>query len=174
MRNPQWRRFTQQFNNNSKEVIHSSQGIKTQGRRVSKEIKTTRNQIMDWVTSLNTTREIAKNYGNKPSYQGQHQPVSNQATMQQPRIDFGMILPTKFGLEQFLEMIKALKCIEDKYLKPQYNRHEPSKEENPLNKENQQPNGSTQSTSQTSQHGKITQNTNWQCFSGTDGNVHGL
>ena len=76
--------------------------------------------------------------------------------MQQPRINFGMILPTKFGLEQFLEMTKALKCIEDKYLKPQYNRHEPSKEENPLNKENQQPNGSMQSTNQTSQHGKIT------------------
>ena len=55
-------------------------------------------------------------------------------------------------------MTKALKYIEDKYLKPQYNRHEPSKEENPLNKENQQPNGLKQSTSQTSQHGKITQN----------------
>ena len=78
--------------------------------------------------------------------------------MQQPRIDFGMILPMKFGLEQFLETTKALKRIEDKYSKPQYNRHEPSKKENPLNKENQQPNGLTQSTSQTSQHGKITQN----------------
>ena len=99
-----------------------------------------------------------QNYGNKPLYQGQHQPVSNQATMQQPRINFGMILPTKFGLEQFLEMTKVLKHIEDKYSKPQYNRHEPSKEENPLNKENQQPNGLTQLTSQTSQHGKITQN----------------
>ena len=33
------------------------------------------------------------------------------------------------------------------------------KEENPLNKENQQPNSLMQSTSQTSQHGKITQNT---------------
>ena len=61
--------------------------------------------------------------------------------MQQPRIDFGMILPMKFGLEQFLEMTKVLKCIEDKYSKPQYNRHELSKEENPLNEENQQPNG---------------------------------
>ena len=30
------------------------------GRRVSKEIKTATKQIMDWVTSLNTTREIAK------------------------------------------------------------------------------------------------------------------
>ena len=117
----------------------------------------------------------SQNYGNKPLYQGQHQPVSNQATMQQPRINFGMILPMKFGLEQFLEMTKALKCIEDKYSKPQYNRHEPSKEGNPLNKENQQPNGLTQLTSQTSQHGKITQtHANWQCFSGTDGNVNGL
>ena len=44
-------------------------------------------------------------------------------------------------------------------MKPQYHRCEPSKEENPLNKENQQPNGLTQLTSQTSQHGKITQNT---------------
>ena len=96
-----------------------------------------------------------QNYGNKPSYQGQHQPVSNQAAMQQPRINFGMILPTKFGLEQFLEMTKVLKCINDKYLKPQYS-SELSKEENPLNKENQQPNSSMQSTSQTSQHGKIT------------------
>ena len=78
--------------------------------------------------------------------------------MQQPRINFGMILPMKFGLEQFLEMTKALKHIQEKYLKPQYHRHEPSKEENPLNKENQQPNGSTQLTSQTSQYGKITQN----------------
>ena len=69
-----------------------------------------------------------------------------------------MKLPMKFGLEQFLEMTQALKHIEDKYSKPQYHRHKPSKEENPLNKENQQPNGSTQLTSQTSQHGKITQN----------------
>ena len=60
-------------------------------------------------------------------YQGQHQPASNQAPMQQPRINFGMILHPKFGLEQFVEMTKALKCIEDKYLKPQYNRNESSK-----------------------------------------------
>ena len=97
-----------------------------------------------------------QNNGNTHLYQGQHQPVSNQATMQQPRINFGMILPTKFGLEQFLEMTKVLKHIEDMYLKPQYHRCEPSKEKNPLNKENQQPNGLTQLTSQTSQHGKIT------------------
>ena len=53
-------------------------------------------------------------YGNKSPYQGQQQPVPSQAPVQQPRIDFGMILPTKFGLEQFLEMTKALKHIEDK------------------------------------------------------------
>ena len=95
-------------------------------------------------------------HGNKPSYQGQHQPVSTQAPIQQPRIDFGMILPMKFGLEQFLEMTKALKCIEDKYSKPPYNRHEPFTQGNNSNKENEQPNGSTQLTSQTSQHGQIT------------------
>ena len=78
--------------------------------------------------------------------------------MQQLRINFGMILHLKFGLEQFLEMTKVLKYIEDKYSKPQYNRCKPSKEGNHLNKENQQPNGLMQLTSQTSQHGKITQN----------------
>ena len=57
-----------------------------------------------------------ENYGNKSSYQG-HQSAPNQAPMQESRINFGMILPMKFGLEQFLEMTKALKCIEDKYSK---------------------------------------------------------
>ena len=97
-------------------------------------------------------------HGNKPSYQGQHQPVSNQAPLQQPRINFGMILPTKFGLEQFLEMTKVLKHIKDKCSKPLYNRHEPFIQGNNSNKENHQPNSSTQLTSQTSQHGQITQN----------------
>ena len=82
-----------------------------------------------------------QNYGNKPTYQGQHQPASNQAPIQQPKLNFGMTLHMKFGLEQLLEMIKVLKQIEDKYLKPQYNRHEPSKQGNYPNKENQQPNG---------------------------------
>ena len=67
-----------------------------------------------------------------------------------------MIPPMKFGLEQFLEMAKALKHIEDKYSKPQYKRHEPSKQGNYSNQENQQPNGLMQLTSQTSQHGQIT------------------
>ena len=73
-----------------------------------------------------------------------------------------MILPTKFGLEQFLEMTKVLKCIEDKYTKPhhnQYNRCEPSTQGNNTNKENQQPNSLMQLTSQMSQHGQITRNT---------------
>ena len=82
--------------------------------------------------------------------------------VQQLRINFGIILPTKFGLEQFLEMTKALKRIEDKYMKPhhnQYNRHEPSKQGNNTNKENQQPDSLTQSTSKISQHSQITRNT---------------
>ena len=48
-------------------------------------------------------------YGNKSPYQGQQQPAPSQAPVQQPRIDFSMILPTKFGLEQFLEMTKSTK-----------------------------------------------------------------
>ena len=59
-------------------------------------------------------------------------------------------------------MTKVLKCIEDKYTKPhhnQYNRHEPSKQGNNTNKENQQPDSSMQLTSQTSQHSQITRNT---------------
>ena len=101
-------------------------------------------------------------YVNKSLYQGQQQSASNQAPVQQLRIDFGMILPMKFGLEQLLEMTKALKCIEDKYTKPhhnQYNRHKPSTLGNNTNKENQQPNSLMQLTSQMSQHGQITRNT---------------
>ena len=87
--------------------------------------------------------------------------MPSQAPVQQLRINFGMILPMKFGLEQFLEMTKALKCIEDKYTKPhhnEYNRCEPSKQGNNTNKENQQPDGSMQLTSQMSQHSQITRN----------------
>ena len=101
-------------------------------------------------------------YGNKSPYQGQQQPAPSQAPVQQLRIDFGMILPTKFGLEQFLEMTKVLKHIEDKYMKPhhnQYNRCEPSKQGNNTNKENQQPNNLMHWTSQMSQHSQITRNT---------------
>ena len=60
-------------------------------------------------------------YGNKSLCQGKQQPTSNQTPVQQPRIDFCMILPMKFGLEQFLEMTKMLKCKEDKYTKPHHN-----------------------------------------------------
>ena len=73
-----------------------------------------------------------------------------------------MILPMKFGLEQLLEMTKALKHIEDKYMKPHYNQYnscESSKQGNNTNKENQEPDGSTQLTSQTSQYSQITRNT---------------
>ena len=100
-------------------------------------------------------------YGNKSPYQGQQEPASSEAPVQQLRINFGMILPTKFGLEQFLEMTKVLKHIEDKYMKPhhnQHNRHEPSKKGNNTNKENQQPNSLMQLTSQMSQHNQIRRN----------------
>ena len=100
-------------------------------------------------------------YGNRPQYQGQQQPTSNQTPAQQPRINYGMVLPMTFGLKQFLEMTKVLKCVEDKYKKPhhnQYNRCEPSKQGNNANKENQQPTSSTQSTSQSSQDSQITRN----------------
>ena len=99
----------------------------------------------------------SQSYGNKSLYQGQQQSASSHAPAQQPRIDFGMILPMEFGLEQFLEM----KHIEDKCTKPhhnQYNRCEPSKQGNNTTKENQQPNVLTQLTSQTSQHSQITRN----------------
>ena len=62
-----------------------------------------------------------QSYGSRNMYQGQQLPASNQQLIQQPRIDFGMVLPMKFGLEQFLEMTKVLKHIEDKYTKPQQN-----------------------------------------------------
>ena len=72
-----------------------------------------------------------------------------------------MVLSMPFGLEQIIEMSKALKYVEDKYKRPpynQYNRHEPSKQGNNADNENQLPNGSMQSTSQTTQHGQITRN----------------
>ena len=58
--------------------------------------------------------------------------VSQGQGMQQPRIDFGMVLPTQWGLEQFLEMTKALNQIEDKYTNPQ-----------PYNSQQRQNNAST-------------------------------
>ena len=85
------------------------------------------------------TKGNNQSHGNRSQYQGQHQPASNQTPEQEPRINFGMVPPMKFGLEQFLEMTKALKWIEDKYKRPpynQYNRHEPSNGGNNSNKEN--------------------------------------
>ena len=72
-----------------------------------------------------------------------------------------MVLPTSSALEQFLEMTKALKRVEDKYKKPQYhpqNRHDQSTGGNSSNKENQQPKDSMQLTSHPSQN-QITTNT---------------
>ena len=84
--------------------------------------------------------------------------MPSQAPVQQLRIDFGMILPTKFGLEQFLEMTKALKHRGQV--------HEASSQSiqqvqdiQTTNKENQQPDSLMQPTSQMSQHNQITRNT---------------
>ena len=87
-----------------------------------------------------------------------------------PMIDCGIVIPSQWGLEQFAEMAKALKRIEDKH---KYNRtygsqqraggfassHAPA---NGQNKENQDTNGSTGMTSRpspitpTTQIGNIT------------------
>ena len=116
---------------------------------------------MDQATSLSTIKGTTKAMVTDLHTRDNQQPAPSQVPVQQPRIDFGIILPTKFGLEQFLEMTKVLKHIEDKYTKPhhnQYNRHESYKQGNNTNKENQQPNGLMQLTSQTSQHIQITRN----------------
>ena len=86
-----------------------------QGRRASKEIKTTTSQTMDQVTSLNTTREMVNTMATNLCIRNNTNLSQLKHPIPQPRINFGMILPTEFGLEQFLEMTKALKCIEDKY-----------------------------------------------------------
>ena len=46
-------------------------------------------------------------------FQGQGQVVN--PVMQLPRIDCGIVIPSQWVLEQFAEMAKALKCIEDKH-----------------------------------------------------------
>ena len=99
-------------------------------------------------------------------FQGQGQVVNVPI----PRIDCGIVIPSQWGLEQFAEMAKALKCIEDKH---KYNRtygpqqragglansHAPA---NSQNKENQDTNGLTVMTSRpspitpTTQIGNIT------------------
>ena len=46
-------------------------------------------------------------------FQGQGQVVN--PVVQLPRIDFGIVIPSQWGLEQFTEIAKTLKCIEDKH-----------------------------------------------------------
>ena len=117
---------------------------------------------MDQVTNLSTAKGTTSIMVIEPSTKDQQQPGPNQMPEHQPRINFGMILPTQFGLEQFIEMTKALKWVEDKYKKPPYhqqNKCEPSNGGNSSNKENQQPNNLTQLTCQMSQPSQITRNT---------------
>ena len=45
-------------------------------------------------------------------FQGQGQAVN--PVVQLPRIDCGIVIPSQWGLEQFMEMAKALKHIEDR------------------------------------------------------------
>ena len=124
------------------------------------------------------------NQGHKQQYQQgakqyqNNQPPQNNAFQGQgqvvnvpiPRIDCGIVIPSQWGLEQFTEMAKALKCIEDKHkydrtYGPQQragglaNSHTPA---NSQNKENQETNSFTVMTSQpspitsTTQIGNIT------------------
>ena len=59
------------------------------------------------ITQPQTDFAVMETQGNKPYYQLGCQ---NQGHVQGPRIDFGMVLlDPNFGLEQFLEMTKALK-----------------------------------------------------------------
>ena len=64
-----------------------------------------------------------------------------------------MVLPMEWGLEQFLKMTKALKQIEDKYMTPTPHNSQLRQNNtatNPAtsqNKENQNPDESTQMTS---------------------------
>ena len=63
-------------------------------------------------------QQEAKQYqNNQPQqsnmFQGQRQVVN--PVVQLPRIDCGIVIPSQWGLEQFAEMAKALKCIKDKH-----------------------------------------------------------
>ena len=69
--------------------------------------------------------------------------------MQQPWIDCGIVLLSNFELEQFVEISKALKKIEDKYTHPHPQR-QASASHNTVtsqNKKTQAPTISTESTS---------------------------
>ena len=112
------------------------------------------------------------NYRNNPNqgYKSQYQqgPKQNQSyhpqnmkgfqgqgqgqVMQQPQIDCGIVLPSNFTLEQFVEISKALKKIEDKYTHPHPQR-QASASHNTVtsqNKETQAPTMVTELTSQPS------------------------
>ena len=94
-------------------------------------------------------------------YQGQGQCQGHR--IQQPRIDFRMVLPTQWELEQFLEMTKDLTWIENKYTDaphdaPQRSTNDPSTNTATCNnKDNQKLDESTKMTSQPSQITNSTQ-----------------
>ena len=85
--------------------------------------------------------------------QGQGQVVN--PVVQLPRIDCGIVIPSQWGLEQFAEMAKALKCIEDKHWQEKnYGSQQRDKSNfnsnntvSSQNKENQDPNSLTSLTS---------------------------
>ena len=89
-------------------------------------------------------------------FQGEGQVVN--PVVQLPRIDCGIVIPSQWRLEQFTEMAKALKCIEDKHRQEKNNRSQQRANSNfnsnntasSQNKENQDPNSSTSLTSQPS------------------------
>ena len=89
-------------------------------------------------------------------FQGQGQVVNPVAQL--PRIDCGIVIPSQWGLEQFAEMAKALKCIEDKHRQEKNYRSQQRANSNftsnntasSQNKENQDPNSLTSLTSQPS------------------------
>ena len=82
-------------------------------------------------------------------FQGQGQVVN--PVVQLPRIDCGIVIPSQWGLEQFTEMAKALKCIEDKHRQEKNYRSQQRANSNftsnntasSQNKEIQDPNSST-------------------------------
>ena len=85
-------------------------------------------------------------------FQGQGQVVN--PVVQLPRIDCGIVIPSQWGLEQFTEMAKALKCIEDKHRQEKnYGSQQRANSNNSAssqNKENQDPSSLTSLTSRPS------------------------
>ena len=82
-------------------------------------------------------------------FQGQGQVVN--PVIQLPRIDCSIVIPSQWGLEQFAEMAKALKCIDEKHRQeknygPQQRANSNFNSNNTAssqNKENQDPNSLT-------------------------------